>query len=104
MSIEAKWSVQGDFFESCNCDYLGPCVLSGLSAPTPNGHCNFVFLFQVEPGNYVNVGLDGLNFAMVGGMPGDTADAGHWFVGLMVEERVGEEQQQALTAVATGQA
>jgi len=93
MTSEAKWSVQGDYFESCNCDYLCPCLPSGLSAPMTNGHCNFAFVFQVEQRNYGNVGLDGLNFAMVGRMPGDTADAGNWSVGLIVDERAGEEQQ-----------
>ena len=104
MASETQWSVQGEFFESCSCDFVCPCIPSNFSAPMTNGQCNFAFVFQVERGNYGDVGLDGLNFAVVGHMPGATADAGNWSVGLILDERAGEEQQQALTAIASGQA
>jgi hypothetical protein len=104
MTSNVQWSIQGDYFESCSCDYLCPCLPGNLTAPMTKGYCDFAMVFQIGQGNYGNTRLDGLNFAVVGRMPGDTGSAGNWSVGLILDERANSEQQQALTVIGSGQA
>jgi len=60
-------------------------------------------VFHIDQGRYGNASLDGLNFAVIGHSPGVMSN-GNWSVGLLVDERASAEQQQALTAIASGQA
>jgi hypothetical protein len=98
-----SWQLVGDYFETCSCDYLCPCVPSNLAAAPTRGYCDFAMVFHIEQGAFDNISLDGLSFAVVGNSPG-VMGQGNWSVGLIVDERVTPEQQQALTAIATGQA
>lgn len=97
------WRLAGDYFETCSCTYLCPCVPTNLAGQPTKGHCYFAFVFHVEQGRYRNVKLDGLNFAILGYSPGAMAE-GNWSVGLITDEQASAEQQQALTAIASGQA
>lgn len=74
-----------------------------MAAPPTNGDCNFAMVFQIESGRSAEIQLDGLSFAVVGNAP-DVMGTGNWSVGLILDERATPEQQQALTAIATGQA
>lgn len=96
------WQLSGHYFENCSCNYLCPCI-TDLSATPTRGHCIFAMVFQIEQGRYGTVSLDNLNFVVVGRSPGAMVD-GNWSVGLIVDERASPEQQQALTAIASGQA
>jgi len=60
-------------------------------------------VFDIERGKSENIKLDGLSFAVIGNAP-DVMGKGGWSVGLILNERATSEQQQALTAIATGQA
>jgi len=100
---KTRWSLTGEYFESCSCDYVCPCVPSGLGARPTKGWCTFAFAFHVGKGAYGKVKLDGLNFAVVGHTPGVMGE-GNWAVGLIVDERARPEQEQALTSIASGQA
>ena len=99
----ATWRLAGDYFETCSCAYLCPCVPTNLAGQPTKGHCYFAFAFHIDQGRYRNVKLDGLNFAILGYAPGAMAE-GNWSVGLITDERASAEQQQALTAIASGQA
>lgn len=98
-----SWQLSGDYFETCSCDYVCPCVPSNLAARPTNGDCNFAMVFHVERGKWNNVKLDGLSFAVVGNAP-DVMGKGGWSVGLILDEKATPEQQQALTTIASGQA
>jgi hypothetical protein len=97
------WQIAGDYFETCSCTYLCPCVTSNLAARPSRGHCDFAFTFHVDRGQYGPLRLDGLNFAVVGHTPGVMAE-GHASVGVILDARASREQQEALTAIASGQA
>lgn len=97
------WRLSGDYFETCSCDFLCPCMPSSLAARPTQGHCNFAFVFHIDQGRYGNVTMDGLNFAVIGHTPGVMAQ-GNWSVGLITDARATAEQQQALTAIVSGQA
>jgi len=60
-------------------------------------------VFHIDQGRYGSLTLDGLNFAVVGQAPG-VMSQGNWSVGLILDARATAEQQQALTAMASGQA
>ncbi|MBI3325495.1 MAG: DUF1326 domain-containing protein [Nitrospinae bacterium] len=97
------WQLNGDYFETCSCDYLCPCLPTKLAGQPTKGYCNFAFVFHIDQGRYGGVALDGLNFAVVGHSPG-VMSQGHWSVGLLLDERANAEQQQALTTIGSGQA
>jgi hypothetical protein len=100
---KTAWQLSGDYFETCSCNYLCPCVPTNLAGQPTKGHCNFAFVFHIDRGRYGNVALDGLSFAVVGSSPGVMIN-GNWSVGLITDELATPEQQQALATIASGQA
>lgn len=96
------WQIQGRYMETCNCDFLCPCPLTGLTEST-HGHCIFAMAFHIDDGSFNGTSLDGLNFVIVGRTPGEMAD-GNWDVGLIADARASQEQQDALAQIAGGEA
>ncbi len=96
------WQISGNYFETCSCDYVCPCVTSNLSARPTQGWCTFAFAQHIEQGSYEGVPLDGLNFVIIGRTP-EEMGKGNWTVGLITDERASSEQQQAIVAIASGQ-
>jgi hypothetical protein len=97
-----SWQVKGDYFESCNCAYLCPCIGSNLAATPTNGHCDVAMVFHVDEGRYGDVDLNGLSFAVVMHAP-EAMGNGNIGVGLITDERANQAQTEALAAIATGQ-
>jgi hypothetical protein len=102
-TLTQVWQLNGQYFETCNCDFLCPCISSNLAAQPTHGDCTFAMVYHVDQGRYGNTTLDDLSFAIIGSSPGAMVE-GNWSVGLVVDERAGPEQQQALAAIASGQA
>jgi len=100
---ETSWQLRGDYFETCSCDYLCPCIYTNLAAQPTKGACTVALVFHIEQGRFGQVVLDGLNFVVAARAPGVMSE-GNWAVGLLLDARATPEQQQALTAVASGQA
>ena len=97
------WTASGDYFETCTCDYLCPCLSSNLTASPTKGDCVFAFAFRVDRGRFGDVSLDGLCFALAGVAPGPMGD-GNWNVGLIVDDRADAAQEKAIAAIASGEA
>jgi hypothetical protein len=97
------WSIEGRYFETCNCEYLCPCISSNLTATPTNGDCKVALAFQVDRGSKDGVALDGLSFIVVAHTPGAMGQ-GNWTVGLIVDDRATAPQADALLAIASGQA
>ena len=97
------WQISGEYFETCSCDYLCPCVTSNLSARPTQGWCTFAFVHHIDRGHFNDTQLDGLNFAVIGRTP-EEMSKGNWTVGVVTDERATAEQQQAFVAIASGQA
>jgi len=100
---QVAWQVAGDYFETCSCAYLCPCITSNMAAAPSKGECFVALAFHVDQGRYGGTALDGLNFAVVAHTPGAMAE-GHWSVGVIVDERATQEQRDALAGIASGQA
>jgi hypothetical protein len=97
------WQVSGEYFETCNCDYVCPCVISNFTMRPTHTHCDFAMVYHVERGNFGPTRLDNLSFVVIGHTP-DTMGAGNWEVGLIIDERANPQQREALTAIGSGKA
>ena len=95
------WQLSGDYFETCNCDFLCPCAPSNLAAPPTHDDCKAVMVFHINQGSYETTSLDDLTFVVVIYTPGAMID-GNWTVGLIVDERASAEQRDAITEIASG--
>jgi hypothetical protein len=98
-----SWQLSGDYFETCSCDFLCPCLPANLAAAPTKGDCHFAMVFHIDQGRYEQLTLDDLNFAVVGYTP-TVMSQGNWSVGLILDERATADQQQALSTIASGQA
>jgi len=94
-----KWSLNGSYFETCNCNVACPCVF--LSPPTED-ECTVLVGWHVEKGNYENTKLDGLNVALAVHSPGNMV-ATKWKAALYFDDKATEAQKKALMQIFTGQ-
>ena len=97
------WQVSGQYYETCSCDFVCPCLPAGLAVSPSKGSCTFAMAFEVSRGTYGTVSLDGLGFIVVGVTP-EAMAKGNWSVGLIADERASAEQREAITAIASGAA
>jgi hypothetical protein len=97
------WNVSGQYYETCNCDFVCPCVPGQLAVRPTHGDCQFAMAFQIEHGSYGAVPLDGLGFIILGLTP-EEMGKGNWSVGLVADARATPEQRDAMTAIASGSA
>jgi hypothetical protein len=97
------WKVNGQYYETCSCDFVCPCVPGQLAVSPSKGSCTFAMAFQIDRGRYGSISLDGLGFIVLGFTP-ETMGKGNWSVGLIADERASVEQREAITAIASGAA
>ncbi len=99
----AAWQIEGQYMETCNCEFICPCISSNLSARPTEGDCKAAIAMRVDRGEKDGVRLDGVAFIVLLHSPGAMGD-GNMTVGLIVDERASDEQCQAIGAIATGEA
>jgi hypothetical protein len=97
-----NWKVSGQYFETCSCDYLCPCIATNLAGQPTKGSCTVAMAFHIDQGSYGNLPLNGLSFAVIAYTPGPMGD-GNWSVGVVTDDRATPEQQTALVSIASGQ-
>lgn len=100
---EPKWQVEGDYFESCNCDLLCPCLLSNAQARPTQGHCDVVLAIHISQGTYGSVDLSGLNAVQALTTPAEMSK-GNGTLAVYVDNRANGAQRAALEAIFTGNA
>ena len=98
-----SWNISGQYYETCNCDFVCPCLPAQLKARPSKGSCIFAMAFQIERGRYGTVSLDGLGFIVLGHTP-EAMGKGNWSVGILADERASAEQRDAIAAIASGAA
>src|ERR1700750_2875339 len=94
------FSVEGDYFEVCNCDVSCNCVWLGAAA---HHNCAVLRAWHVTRGSKDGVDLSGLNAVMAVRSPKRMTDGG-WKVALYLDDRASAEQSEALGAVFSGAA
>src|SRR5262245_1131913 len=97
------WQVSGQYYETCSCDFVCPCILWQMAISPTKGTCTFAMAYQIEHGKYGATSLDGLGFIVLGFTP-EAMVKGNWSVGLIADERASVEQRDAITAIASGAA
>jgi len=98
-----SWQVGGQYYETCSCDFVCPCILGQMVVRPTKGTCTFAMAMQIDQGNYGSVPLTGLGFIVLGLTP-EAMGKGNWSVGLVIDERATAEQRDAITAIASGAA
>jgi hypothetical protein len=98
-----SWSIRGQYFETCSCDFVCPCILGQMAVRPTKGSCTFAMTLQIERGSYGNIPLDGIAFVVLGYTP-EEMGKGNWSVGLVIDEHATAEQREAITFIASGQA
>jgi hypothetical protein len=98
-----SWQVTGQYYETCSCDFVCPCVSGQLAVMPTKGFCTVAMAFQIERGSYGTVPLDGLGFIVLLWTP-EEMGKGNWSVGVIADARASAEQHDAITSIASGSA
>ena len=86
MTTNNRWTLQGEYFENCNCEVLCPCIVQGTGVQPTDGHCDVAFAFHITGGEFNGVALAGLNFMAACLTPGPM-EAGNWTSAFYVDEK-----------------
>jgi hypothetical protein len=97
------WKLAGQYYETCSCDFVCPCILTQMTARPSKGSCTFAMGFKIEDGAFGEVPLAGLGFLLVGFTPAEMGK-GNWSAGVMVDDKASTEQRDAIVAIASGAA
>ena len=95
---DVSFSVEGDYFEVCNCDVSCNCIWLGAAT---QDNCDVLLAWHVTSGSKDGVDLSGLNAVMAVHSPKRMTDGG-WKVALYLDDRASAEQSDALGAVFSG--
>ncbi len=98
-----SWQVSGQYYETCNCDFVCPCVPGQMAVTPTKGSCMFAMAFQIDRGSYGPISLDGLGFIVLGFTP-EAMGKGNWSVGVIADDKARTEQRDAIVAIASGAA
>ena len=77
------WSIEGQFFECCNCEVVCPCSAYPFQGADYD-RCVTVLAFHVDSGQIEEVSVAGTNVAVLGDAPKYILE-GNWRVGLLVD-------------------
>jgi len=97
------WNLSGQYFESCSCDVLCPCITSQAQAAPTQGYCDFVIALRIDSGEMDGVQLGGLNAAVMARAEGPMANLntrGQMFI----DNRADQAQRAALEHLLSGKA
>jgi hypothetical protein len=100
---DPNWRIEGDYFESCNCELLCPCLLSHAQARPTQGHCDVVLATHIATGNYGNIQLSGLNVVQALTTPAEMSKGGGTLA-VYIDSRASDAQRAALEVIFTGNA
>jgi len=100
---EQKWTLRGEYMESCNCDYLCPCIYTNPQGAATHDHCTAVMAFRIDEGHHGATPLAGRKFALVIRSGRVMAD-GNWIFAGIVDDGADAVQRQALAAIVGGEA
>jgi hypothetical protein len=101
MADVPQWHLSGDWFDVCSCDIPCPCE---FAQPPTGNHCQGVLAYHIREGHFGDVRLDGLNLVGVGEFEGNVWAGAKVALGLFLDDRADEAQQQALQVIFGGQA
>jgi hypothetical protein len=96
------WQLAGQYFETCSCTVLCPCILSQATAVPTEGYCDAVLAFHIERGGDDGLDLAGLTAVVALHTDGPMAN-GQGRRAVILDQRASDTQRQALERIFTGQ-
>ena len=99
--IAMAWSMEGQLFETCNCEILCPCSVYPL-AGADYDRCLNVYAFRIDSGQIEGVDVARTIMVLAFDAPKYFLE-GNWRLGLLVDAAASEEQTAKLTALFSGQ-
>ncbi|MEG3592239.1 MAG: DUF1326 domain-containing protein [Pseudomonadota bacterium] len=94
-----NWKLEGNYFESCNCDLVCPCIF--LDPPT-EGFCEAQVGWEINKGHLDDVNLDGVKIGVWLHAPGPLTEGG-WDLALYVDDKASKEQFDAVCQLWSGE-
>jgi hypothetical protein len=102
MTAVPSWTINGDWFDTCNCAIPCPCT---FAQPPTSGECEGILAWHVRKGHYGDVPLDGLNVMALGRFQGNIWEGkSKATMGLFMDERADDRQREALQMIFGGRA
>ena len=101
--MASNWEIKGDYIESCNCDYLCPCIYTNPQGPATHDNCIALMAYRIDRGHFGDVTLDGQRFAFIIKSGRVMAD-GNWLFGAVIDSGAGDDQRHALSQIVGGKA
>jgi hypothetical protein len=95
------WCLEGQLFETCNCEILCPCSVYPL-AGADYDRCLNVYAFRIDSGQIEGVDVARTIMVLAFDAPKYFLE-GNWRLGLLVDAASSEEQAAKLTALFSGQ-
>ncbi len=106
MTENPDWYIDGDYFESCNCELLCPCM---LSASPPQDvmptyvHCDLILAYYVDAGRFGDVDISGLAHVIICYTPREMKWH-NWSIAHYYDNRATPAQRAAMIQIFTGKA
>ncbi len=97
--MAVQWTIRGMEYGNCSCDYGCPCQ---FNSPTTHGNCEGVICGHIDEGNFGDVRLDGLDWAMLFWWPGEIAE-GNGHLQFVIDERADDAQREGLGQILHGE-
>jgi hypothetical protein len=98
-ATQTDWRIAGEEVGHCNCDWGCPCQFNAL--PT-HGNCYALIGFEVEEGNFGDVSLDGVRYALIAWWP-KAIHEGDGHIQVILDEASSQEQRDAVAALWRGE-
>ena len=99
----ANWKISGEYMESCNCDYLCPCIYTNPQGQATHEHCTALMTYRIDRGHFGDTPLDGLHFGLIIRSGRVMAD-GNWIFACVIDDRSDDTQRAALGTILEGKA
>jgi hypothetical protein len=105
-AIPTDWRVRGSYFEGCNCEAICPCrsVSGRPGGPSSFGECFGALSWHIHEGHADRVDLSDLRTVLSIRYYDHVQPSTRWEVVLYVEDRVDEDQREALADIFLGRA
>ena len=100
-----KWSVEGTYFEACNCLPICPCRQIGgrEGGPSSFDSCDFALSWWIHRGHFGDLELNARQVVMVGSYR-DVDPGSPWTVALFIDDHAHAAQHAALADIFLGRA
>ena len=96
-----NWRIAGEYFETCNCDYLCPCIYTNMQAQPTHDTCIAAIVMRINDGTFEYTDLGGVAFIIAISVDGPMA-GGNWTVGLIIDDKASDAQVDAVGKICSG--